>query len=116
VFIARGIPAALFWHFTDFTYHTSMDRTEFVDPEEMRRTGTALMTTALALADPRPGDLDRYLATLNLELNTRVAAAESAKQSALAKLWKDWCHGARQWLRAECLRIPAAELPVEEQR
>jgi hypothetical protein len=116
VFIARDIPAALFWHFTDFTYHTSMDRTEFVDPHEMRRTGTALMTTALALADPRPGDLERYLATLNLELNMRVAAAESAKQGALTKLWKDWCHGARQWLRAECLRIPAAELPPEEQR
>jgi hypothetical protein len=116
VFIARGIPAALFWHFTDFTYPTSMDRIEFVDPDEMRRTGTALMTTALALADPRPGDLERYLASLNQELNTRVAAAEAAGESALAKLWKDWCNGARQWLRAECLRLPPDELPPEEQR
>ena len=110
VFIARGIPAALFWHFTDFTYHTSMDRLEFVDPEEMRRTGTAIMTTALALADPRPEDLDRYLSSLNQELNGRVAAAEQAGEAALGKLWMDWCKGARLWLRAECLNVPIEEL------
>jgi hypothetical protein len=116
VFIERGIPAALFWHFTDFTYHTSMDRLEFVDPEEMRRTGSALMTTALALADPRPGDLERYLDSLDHELDLRVSAAEGAGDAALAKLWREWCHGARQWLRSECLRIPPGELAPEERR
>jgi hypothetical protein len=116
VFIERGIPAALFWHFTDFTYHTSMDRLEFVDPAELRRTGAALMTTALALADPRPGDLERYLDSLNQELDLRVAAAEAAGDRAQAKLWKEWCHGARQWLRSECLRIPPGELAPEERR
>jgi len=53
-----GIPAALFWHFTDFTYHTSLDRVEFIDPEELRRTGVAILATALCAADPRRQDLE----------------------------------------------------------
>ena len=113
VFIGRGIPAALFWHFTDFTYHTSMDRPEFVDPEEMRRTGAAILATALALADPRPTDLERYLDALNLELAVRVQAAEAAGQGTLVKLWKDWCTGARQWLRSQCLGVPLDELEAQ---
>jgi hypothetical protein len=109
VFIERGIPAALFWHFTDFTYHTSLDRVEYVDPGELRRTGTALMATALALADPVPADLQRYLLSLNEELNVRVQAAREVDDEDLERMWKDWSFGARQWLRIECLRIPAQE-------
>jgi hypothetical protein len=109
VFIDRGIPAALFWHFTDFAYHTSLDRLENVDASEMRRTGVALMSTALALADPKPGDLDRYLRSLNEEENVRVQAATTATQPELAEKWHRWCTGARQWLRVQCLRIPASE-------
>lgn len=116
VFIARGIPAALFWHFTDFTYHTSMDRLEFVDPAEMRRTGTALMATALALSDPRPADLDRYLRTLNAEQDVRLLAAREAGDSELEDAWGAWCLGARQWLRIECLRIPEDQvIPLSSQ-
>ncbi len=109
VFIERGIPAVLFWHFTDFTYHTSLDRMEFVDPDEMRRTGTALMASALAVADPLPGDLERYLLSLNEEQNVRVTAARDEGLEDQVRLWKDWCFGARHWLRAECLRIAPAE-------
>jgi hypothetical protein len=109
VFIERGIPAALFWHFTDFTYHTSLDRVEFVDPGEMRRTGTALMASALAVADPLPGDLERYLLSLNEEQRTRIDAARAAGLEDQARMWKDWCFGARQWLRVECLRIPSED-------
>jgi hypothetical protein len=109
VFIDRGVPAVLFWHFTDFTYHTSLDRPEFVDPGEMRRTGTALMASALAMADPRPGDLERYLTSLNQEQNVREGVAREQGDEAQAGLWKNWCFGARQWLRVECLRIPKGE-------
>lgn len=111
VFIARGIPAALIWHFIDFAYHTSLDRLEHVDAGEMRRTGVALMATALALADPRAADLERYLLSLNEEENVRVAAATAAGMPELAEQWRQWCDGARQWLRVECLRIPSDELP-----
>jgi aminopeptidase YwaD len=109
IFIGRTLPAALFWHFTDFAYHTSLDRLEHVDESEMRRTGVALLATALALADPQPADLDRYLRSLNAEENVRVAAAQAAGDEQLAESWRRWCDGARQWLRVECLRIPETQ-------
>ncbi len=114
IFINRNVPGALFWHFTDFAYHTSLDRLEHVDLDEMRRTGVALMSTALALADPRPADLERYLKSLNAEENVRVAAASEAGDEQLAESWRRWCDGARQWLRVECLRIPASELQASK--
>jgi hypothetical protein len=109
VFIERGLPAVLFWHFTDFTYHTSLDRLHFVDVDELRRTAVALTATAMALCDPRPGDLDRYLRTLEKERVLRVRAARDAGEPELAAMWERWCDQARQWLRAECLRIAPPE-------
>ena len=111
VFIKRGIPAVLFWHFTDFTYHTSLDRPEFVDPEEMRRMGTAILATALALADPVPGDLDRYLKALLAEERVRVGAAEEAGREDSADAWRRWTYGARMWLRTLCLGPEAVPPP-----
>jgi hypothetical protein len=102
-YIEKGIPAVLFWHFPDFAYHTSLDRMEHVDADEMRRMGSALMATAFALADPRPVDLDRYLKSLKLEVDGRVAVCTEAGDEATAKLWRDWSTGARMWLRALCL-------------
>jgi hypothetical protein len=104
-FIQRGIPAVLFWHFTDFTYHTSLDRLQFVDPSEIRRTGAALMATALALSSPLPEDLDRYLRSLDREQTLRVAKATEVKDSELAERWEDWCFGTREWLRNQCLGL-----------
>lgn len=106
VLIEHGIPAALFWHFTDFAYHTSLDRLEHVDAAELRRMATAVLATALALADPRPTDLQRYLDSLNEELQVRTRAAAKAEDEALARDWRDWFVGARHWLRSQCLRLP----------
>ncbi len=105
IFIRRGVPAVLFWHFTDFAYHTSLDRMQFVDAEEMRRTGVALLSTALAVASAEPGDLERYVRTLERERLMRMQAAEEAEDAELAKLWKDWSDAARMWLRELCLGI-----------
>lgn len=111
VFLEAGVPAALLWHFPDWSYHTSADRLELVDPAEMRRSGTAILSAALALADAHPADLDRHLWSTKLEVDMRVAAAVAAKDDELATRWRD--HGARvrQWLRELCLgasaRIPA---------
>jgi hypothetical protein len=123
-FLSRGIPGVLFWHFTDFAYHTSLDRIEHVDAEELRRMSVAVLATALAVADPRPADLDRYLRTNNEERKLRVQVALDAGDTALAERWRRWSDGARQWLRVECLRIPQRELepstppavPSEESR
>jgi hypothetical protein len=105
IFLNRGIPAILFWHFTDFAYHTSLDRLEHVDMGEVRRMAVAILATALALADPRPADLERYLDTVALERSLRVAAAVEAEDEATAEAWNTWSTGARHWLRAHCLNL-----------
>jgi hypothetical protein len=104
-FIKRGIPAVLFWHFTDFAYHTSLDRLQFVDPEEMRRTGVALLATALGVSSAAPQDLDRYLRSLDREEAVRVSAAKEVGDAKLETGWHEWCVGTREWLRNLCLGI-----------
>jgi aminopeptidase YwaD len=104
-FIERGIPAILFWHFEDFTYHTSLDRLPFVDPSEIRRTGVALLATALAVASIAPADVDRYVASLERERLLRVGAASKVGDEELIRLWEDWCRNARGWLRNLCTGV-----------
>ena len=109
VFLARGIPAMLFWHFTDFTYHTSLDRFGMVDGEELARSATAILSTALAVADAKPFDLERYLRSLDLEVRTRARAAAEAFDPETQQAWRDWGREARYWLRALCLGISLDE-------
>jgi hypothetical protein len=106
VFVERGIPAVLFWHFPDFAYHTSLDRMSHVDPDEMRRMGGAILATALGVADARPFDMDRYLVSLAMEQSLRVDACEKAAKDSAIPLWKNWCRGARLWLADLCLGRP----------
>jgi Zn-dependent M28 family amino/carboxypeptidase len=108
VFIEHGIPAVLFWHFTDFAYHTSLDRLAHVDADEMHRTGAAILCTAMAIADAKPSDLDRYLRSLRDESDVRLAACDHAEDAALAESWREWFKGARFWLRRVCLGKPPA--------
>jgi aminopeptidase YwaD len=112
VFLRAGVPAALLWHFTDFAYHTSLDRLPHVDSEELRRMSCAVVAAILALADPRPGDLDRYLHANAAERRLRVAAAREAKNDELAHQWELWTDSVRHWFRRECLRLTAEEAPV----
>lgn len=111
IFIRRKVPAILFWHFTDFAYHTSLDRMKFVDPDEMRRTAVALLSTGLAVASAQPGDLDRYLKTLERERLVRVGAADDVNDPEMAELWRQWCESTRGWLRNLCLDI---DEPIQE--
>jgi aminopeptidase YwaD len=106
VFLGRGVPAVLFWHFTDFAYHTSLDRLEHVDAEEMHRTGSAILATALALADARPTDLQRYLESLKIEQDLRLSACATAGRSDAGEQWKNWFKGARLRLADLCLGRP----------
>jgi len=109
VFLRQRIPAVLFWHFTDFAYHTSLDRLEHVDPQEMRRTGAVILATALAVADARPGDLARHLESLRIEQELRLSACAEAQRPDLDALWREWFQGARMWLRDLCLHPPRPE-------
>jgi hypothetical protein len=116
VFIQEhGVPAVLFWHFTDFAYHTSLDRLAHVDPEEMRRTAVAILATAMAVADAKPTDLERYLDSLRIESGVRLAACTDAGEEENAELWRAWVKGSRMWLRALCLGLPldAAQVPED---
>lgn len=102
-FLNRGVAAALVWHFTDFSYATSLDRMIHVDAEELRRTSVAIGAAALATADLSMGDLQRHLDSLNLERRLRleaVALSDEEFKVGLEEAWKDWFDGARFWLRA----------------
>lgn len=104
-FLQAGVPAVLFWHFTDFAYNTSLDRVAMVDPDEMRRMSIAALSTVLAVADPQPTDLERYLESLTFERRLRVEAAEEWEEPEVAEEWRAWSDGARQWLRVHCLGL-----------
>jgi hypothetical protein len=103
VFLGRGVPAVLVWHFTDWTYHTSLDRLERLDPEELRRSAVAVVAAGLALADLRTADLPRHLASNALERELRVAAALEAGRPDVARRWREWCRGVELWLEARCV-------------
>lgn len=115
VFLDAGVPAALLWHFPDWSYHTSADRMELVDATEMRRSGAALLSAALALADAQPADLDRHLRSAKLEIDLRVTAARAASDDALAERWHAHGEAQRQWLRELCLGA-GARLPVSTKK
>ena len=100
IFLRRGVPAVLLWHFTDWTYHTSLDRLERLDPEELRRSAVTVVATGLALADLRAADLPRHRASNALELDLRVAAALEAGRPDVARLWREWSRGVELWLEA----------------
>ncbi len=102
VFLGRGVPAILMWHFTDFAYHTSLDRLSHVDPRMVRRMSVALMASALAVASPQPDDLQRYQQAIDEERTLRIAAADQAQDSESKKMWQEWCAGAQQWLTTLC--------------
>ena len=102
VFIDNGIPGVLFWHFTDFTYHTSLDRMDMLDAEELRRSCVVVLSIALAITDPLPGDIDRYLASNELERRLRLRAAAEAGEEEVARHWRTWCDGAAGWLKMIC--------------
>ncbi len=102
VFIDEGIPGVLFWHFTDFTYHTSLDRMEMLDAEELRRSCVVVLSIALAITNPIAGDIDRYLASNELERSLRLRAAAAAGEDEVAVHWRTWCDGAATWLEAIC--------------
>ena len=109
VYIEAGIPALLLWHFTDFTYHTSLDRVDMVDCDEIERSCVALLALALALTDAEPGDLERYLESNDMDRKVRVDAALGEEDPELAESWRTWTTGARHWLRELCVPLAAAE-------
>ena len=50
-FLAAGIPALLTWHFTDFTYHTSVDTLAMSSAVEMENVDITTIASALQIAN-----------------------------------------------------------------
>ncbi|MGN1144538.1 MAG: hypothetical protein ACI4SU_08205, partial [Anaerovoracaceae bacterium] len=54
-FLAQNIPALLTWHFTDYTYHTSVDTLAMSSAAEMENVGITTLATALMMANTKDG-------------------------------------------------------------
>jgi hypothetical protein len=111
-YLANGVAACLLWHFTDFTFGTSLDRMGNVDSAELRRSAVAILAGTLAVADARPTDLERHLSTLNLERQMRLdAVVRGEAGEELLLRWKAWLDQARFWLHAVCLGVSLPARP-----
>jgi hypothetical protein len=65
----------------------------------------ALLATGLAVASAEPGDLDRYVLSLEKERLLRLQKCEEFEDIDLAEMWDTWSVGTRVWLRNLCLGI-----------
>lgn len=50
-FLAQNVPALLTWHFTDYTYHSSVDTLNMSSAREMENVSITTMATALMIAN-----------------------------------------------------------------
>jgi hypothetical protein len=105
VYLKAGVPAVLVWHFPDWTYHTSLDRLDMVDAEELRRSATTVLVGALVVADARAKDMEGWLRSLRLETSERMRRASEAGDNDLARLWRLHEERAREDVRRWCLGI-----------
>ena len=105
IYLKAGVPAVLVWHFPDWTYHTSLDRLDMVDAEELRRSATTVLVGALVVADARAKDMEGWLRSLRLETSERMRRASEAGDNDLARLWRLHEERAREDVRRWCLGI-----------
>jgi hypothetical protein len=111
VYLQAKVPSALVWHFPDWTYHTSLDRIEMVDAEELRRSATVVLAAALCVADARAQDLDGLLRAARAATVLRVDGARAAGDEELAQAWLAHELDARDQLRRWCLGLDTPLAP-----
>ena len=112
-FLAQNVPALLTWHFTDYTYHSSVDTLNMSSAREMENVSITTMATALMIANATDGNealaleilgtvmmaaLDRFdMEQANTE-NHRIYTLAHGKNFAAAldnekevlQAWADW--------------------------
>ena len=113
VFLKNQIPALLTWHFTDYTYHTSVDTLNMSSEDEMENVGITSLATTLMIANTtddneeiaielleqvRKAALERFDTeqqnTLNHQIFAKgnggnyVEALENEKE--VLNAWEDW--------------------------
>ncbi len=110
-FLAQGVPAMLTWHFTDYTYHTSVDTLALSSAREMENVGITSLAAAIMNADVidakegnafemlemvKQAALDRAVTEKKNVDNHRVYADEYGDLTAYAEeeevltAWSDW--------------------------
>ena len=132
VFLKSFIPALLTWHFTDYTYHTSVDTLNMSSADEMENVGITSLATALMIANTtdenqdiavelltqvRNAALDRFdieqQNTLNHQIFTKAngedyaAALENEKE--VLEAWETWYQDAFMSIENNLLDNPSAE-------
>jgi aminopeptidase YwaD len=83
-FLARGIPAVLLWHFTDQYYHTSLDRLDTVDPQEMRNVAVAALGLVHHFASAGLSRAQEVLAVVLAAARTRLTTEAANARRFLA--------------------------------
>ena len=84
LFLKRGLPAILNWHFPDYFYHTSLDDIDKVSPDEMKHVGVAAATAILTLANASKETTLRILDTIESSATERFDNEERNSREAMA--------------------------------
>lgn len=80
-FLAQGVPAMLTWHFTDYSYHTSVDTLAMSSARELENVGLTTLATALMIADTDDGAEDVALELLTSVYDAALARFEIEEQN-----------------------------------
>ncbi len=131
-FLEQGIPALLTWHFTDYTYHTSVDTLAMSSAQEMEDVGITSMAAGLLMANATDENEDiavemmtevqnaafeRFAKEQQNTLNHQVYAknnggdyeAALANEKEVLKAWHDWYQEALLSVENSLLESPSAE-------
>ncbi|MFR2965368.1 MAG: M28 family peptidase [Anaerovoracaceae bacterium] len=131
-FLAQGIPALLTWHFTDYTYHTSVDTLNMSSADEMENVGITSLATALIMANAtddneelavemltevRNAAFERFEKEQQNTLNHQIYAkgnggdykAALANEKEVLNAWEAWYQEALLSVEKDLLDNPSAE-------
>lgn len=130
-FLAQGIPALLTWHFSDYTYHTSVDTLNMSSATEMENVGITSLSAALIMANAtddneelaaellyevKAAALARFDTEQQNTLNHQIYAknnggdyaAALANEKEVLKAWHDWYQEALLSVEDSLLESPSA--------
>ena len=109
-FLAQNVPALLTWHFTDYTYHTSVDTLAMSSADEMENVGITTLAAALMMANAT--DQHEEVA-MELAMRMLYAALERmTKDEAVGFLQKRYGDQAEDIVESYAMNFPDAK-PVE---
>lgn len=84
-FLQEGIPALLFWHFTDQFYHTDQDRMDKVSQETLRNVVTGTLESTLTLANGGKELALRILEEIEAAAQERLETEAALSRAAVGK-------------------------------